>query len=105
MILILTEPTEKDLEIIKKIMGDKSIETFDLVPKNENKKTEVKNNNDWLSPEEFTTAVKKKGYSCKRSHTRKSICDTWGIDYELRGKTLFFRNQIEKIPSRLKQAS
>lgn len=96
MILIISDPTPAELDTLKKLLGDLSVE----VQKDRPLEIVVEKKRDWLSAQEFTKEVAKMGYSCKGSVTRKRLCDRWGINYEKMGNHLYFRNELNKIPVR-----
>src|SRR5687767_5794405 len=55
---------------------------------------------DWINGVQFDHALQQRGYKCNSMPTRKKWSDKYGIAYEKRGNELWFRNEIEKIPSR-----
>lgn len=102
MIIILVDPSEDELNKLKRLVGefeaDLIIEKY-IVKEGREYKPE------WLSSEEFESEIKKRGYSCKQITTKKRLCDSWGVAYEMRGKNMYYRNDLHRIPSRVRDQS
>jgi hypothetical protein len=93
MIIVLSNPTPAELELLKRLVDEKTYNSLQDTP-------EPKGNT-WISSKVFRKKLEAKGYNCKTSKTRKRIAELYGIRYEVRGRELWFQNELEGIPIKL----
>jgi hypothetical protein len=97
MIIVLNNPSMVEMEFVEKLLKENSSGNLKPFVGNDVQATLAK----WLNPVQFETEMAKKGYRCSTSKTRKKLCEEYGIQYEKRGKELWFCNELHKIPSRI----
>jgi hypothetical protein len=94
MIILVSDPTHTDLEFVLQLLKSSQATVTHLDAEQKNTILE------WLPPAQFEKEMNDKGYKCSTSKTRKAICNKHGIVYQKRGKELWFRNELSKIPNK-----
>jgi hypothetical protein len=101
MIVLMTDPSEKDLEIVRRILGDSTLKPFIIEPGGLEPTATVPVDQ-WMSFEVFRDQMEMRGWNCKHPITRKKLALRFGFQQRMKGRSYEFQGDFSKVKNRKK---